>query len=99
MRGCSERRPGAGPAAPAGGRGRQPAGPARRDGPHHRRLSRLHQGQSQQNDKMKNKNPHNCLLNSQTDRVSSAGVGGNLRQHEDPGGLDCPGGCSRQGPP
>ena len=70
VRGCSERRPGAGPAAPAGGRGRQPAGPARRDGPHHRRLSRLHQGEqgkTEQAEQMetimeKKKNLHNWFL-------------------------------------
>ena len=43
----------------------------------------------------KKRNLDNCL----TDRVHPARVGGNLRQHEDPGGLDCPGGRCRQGPP
>ena len=98
VRGCEDGQPRAGEAVAADWAGRQPAGPARGDGPHHRRLSRLHQGQMIKTDQLettmeRKKNLDNNSFKSFTDRVCPAGLGGNLRQPEDPGGLDRPGGC------
>ena len=86
VRGCEDGQPRAGEAVAADWAGRQPAGPARGDAAHHRLLPGLHQGDE----------AGGCLTSSPqsniADRVCSAGVGGDLRQHEDAGRLDGSGG-------